>query len=383
MTEALYVPTPTTRLSTIKAWRDTWRRRWTDASQTTRTWIQVGVLLGAVLIAYNYSLSTLLQTVNEQTPLAYISLVPAIALALAVVRSRPLKPEPPIYDRQVDYTIGIPLILAAVAINELLPARLSALFWFYRVDLFSLPIFVAGAVAIIFGCRVLWRQKLAIAFLFLAWPYPYEKYLLGVLNAFTDLTLAAMDKIAVWTHLATPTLSSDNAPVRGHSPRHDFFPQHRVRVLGSQQYGRLSAGRLGLRRHRPWSHCAQGPVAHRRDTSPLDPQRRSHHLHLFRWKRVGRIHRAQRLPSIHRPRVVLRGPGRHALVDQAPRNGNSDGRDKRFDPPQGHGPRHRFLQLSRRGAEAQGDPRSAQGLPCRLGRHGGSPCHRSQQCRTH
>jgi exosortase/archaeosortase family protein len=211
MTEALYVPTPTTRLSTIKAWRDTWRRRWTDASQTTRTWIQVGVLLGAVLIAYNYSLSTLLQTVNEQTPLAYISLVPAIALALAVVRSRPLKPEPPIYDRQVDYTIGIPLILAAVAINELLPARLSALFWFYRVDLFSLPIFVAGAVAIIFGCRVLWRQKLAIAFLFLAWPYPYEKYLLGVLNAFTDLTLAAMDKIAVWTHLATPTLSSDNA----------------------------------------------------------------------------------------------------------------------------------------------------------------------------
>ena len=114
MTEAVYVPTPTTRVATLKNWQDTWRRRWTDASQTTRTRIQVGVLLGAVLIAYNYSLSTLLQTVDEQTPLAYISLVPAIALALAAVRSRPLKPEPPIYDRQVDYAIGIPLILAAV-----------------------------------------------------------------------------------------------------------------------------------------------------------------------------------------------------------------------------------------------------------------------------
>ena len=180
MTEALYVPTPTPRGSTHQEmWQDKWRRRWTDASQTTRTRIQVGVLIGAVLIAYNYSLSTLLQTVDQQTPLAYISLVPAIALALAVVRSRPLKPEPPIHDRQVDYAIGIPLILTAVAINEFLPARLSALFWFYRVDLLSLPIFVAGAVAIIFGCRVLWRQKLAIAFLFLAWPYPYEKYLLG------------------------------------------------------------------------------------------------------------------------------------------------------------------------------------------------------------
>jgi len=210
MTEALYVPTPPTRRSVIKEWRDTWRRRWTNASQTTRTQIQVGVLLGAVLIAYNYSLSTLLQTVDQQTPLAYISLVPVIALALAAVRSRPVKPEPPIYDRQVDYTVGIPLILTAVAINELLPARMSAMFWVYRVDLFSLPIFVAGAVAIIFGCRVLWRQKLAIAFLFLAWPYPYEKYLLGVLNAFTNLTLLAMEKIAGWTHIATPAVSSDN-----------------------------------------------------------------------------------------------------------------------------------------------------------------------------
>src|SRR5277367_980533 len=210
MTEALHVPTSTTRWSAIKQWQDKWRRRWTDASQTTRTWIQVGVLLGTVLIAYNYSLSTLLQTADQQTPLAYISLVPAIALALAAVRARPLKPEPPIYDRQVDYTIGIPLILAATAINELLPSRLSALFWFYRVDLFSLPIFVAGAVAILFGCRVLWRQKVAIAFLFLAWPYPYQKYLLGILNAFTSVTLLAMEKVAVWTHLATPVAPSSN-----------------------------------------------------------------------------------------------------------------------------------------------------------------------------
>jgi exosortase/archaeosortase family protein len=166
------------------------------------------VLLASVLIAYNYSLSTLLQTVDQQSPLAYISLVPAIALALAAIRSQPLKPEPPIYDRQVDYTIGIPLIVAAVAINEVLPARMSAMFWVYRVDLISLPIFIAGAVAIIFGCRVLWRQKLAIAFLFLAWPYPYEKYLLGVLNAFTDITLLAMQKIALWTHLAKPVNAS-------------------------------------------------------------------------------------------------------------------------------------------------------------------------------
>jgi exosortase/archaeosortase family protein len=170
----------------------------------------MGVLLISVAFAYNYSLSTLLQTADQQTPLAYVSLVPAIALALAAIRARPLKPEPPIYDRHVDFTIGIPLILAAVAMNELLPARMSAMFWVYRMDLLTLPIFVAGAVAIIFGSRVLWRQRLAICFLFLAWPYPYQKYLLGVLNAFTDLTLIGMQKIAVATHLAKPAGSLDN-----------------------------------------------------------------------------------------------------------------------------------------------------------------------------
>ena len=210
MTEAMYVPTPPSRWSVVKSWRSEWRRRWTDASQTTRTRIQVAALLGSVGIAYNYSLSTLLQTANQQTPLAYISLVPAIALALAAIRARPLKPEPPIYDRHVDYTIGIPLMVAAVAVNELLPARLSTMFWVYRIDLLTLPIFVAGAVVIIFGSRVLWRQRLAIAFLFLAWPYPYQKYLLGVLNAFTTLTLLGMQKIALWTHLAKPAGTLDN-----------------------------------------------------------------------------------------------------------------------------------------------------------------------------
>ncbi len=210
MTEAMSVQHRAPRRSMLRSWRDEWRSRWTDASQKTRTRVQVTVLLISVLVAYNYSLSTLLQTADQQTPLAYISLVPAIALALAAIRARPLKPEPPIYDRHVDYTIGIPLILAAVAINELLPARMSAMFWVYRVDLLTLPIFVAGAVAIIFGSRVLWRQRLAVLFLFLAWPYPYQKYLLGVLNAFTTLTLLAMQKIAVWTHLAKPASSLDN-----------------------------------------------------------------------------------------------------------------------------------------------------------------------------
>ena len=61
-------------------------------------------------------------------------------------------------------------MMAAVAVNMLLPDKLSAMFWVWRIDLLTLPVFVAGATAIIFGVRVLWRQKLAVSYLFLAWP---------------------------------------------------------------------------------------------------------------------------------------------------------------------------------------------------------------------
>ncbi len=195
--------------TTVQPWIRRWQQRWIDAPQKVRTRIQIAVLLASVLIAYSYSLRTLLQTAGQETPLAYISLVPAIALAIAAVKARPSKDEPPIHDRHVDYTVGLPLIVAALAINLVLPTQMSVMFWVYRIDLLSLPIFVAGAVAIIFGVRVLWRQKFAVLFLFLAWPWPYQRVLLSLLNAFTDATLWAIRKIVVALHLATPTSSID------------------------------------------------------------------------------------------------------------------------------------------------------------------------------
>jgi exosortase/archaeosortase family protein len=92
---------------------------------------------------------------------------------------------------------------AALLVNLLLPSKLSAMFWVWRIDLLTLPFFVAGAVCVIFGVRVLWRQKLAVGFLILAWPYPYSTVLLGVLNAFTTATLEGMAHIVKFTHVAT------------------------------------------------------------------------------------------------------------------------------------------------------------------------------------
>ena len=158
----------------------------TPRGPRVRTTVQMTVLLVVVGVAYNYSLSTLIQNAGLETPLAYVSLVPAIALALAAVRARPIRPEPAIHDRQVDYIVGLPLVGGALAANLLLPGKMSAMFWVWRIDLLTLPVFVAGAVAIIFGVRVMLRQKLAIGYLVLGWPYPYSSVLLRVLDAFTD-----------------------------------------------------------------------------------------------------------------------------------------------------------------------------------------------------
>ena len=92
-------------------------------------------------------------------------------------------------------------MVAALLVNRLLPSKLSAMFWVWRIDLLTLPFFVAGAVAVIFGVRVLWRQKVAVRFLLLAWPYPYTTVLLSVLNAFTSATLFAMAQVVNFTHL--------------------------------------------------------------------------------------------------------------------------------------------------------------------------------------
>jgi exosortase/archaeosortase family protein len=151
--------------------------------------VQVAVSLTAVVLAFHYSLRSLLQSLSVDTPLAYVGLVPVIALALAYVYSRPKRKEPAIHDRQLDYIVGLPLIAIALLINLVLPSRLSTMFWVWRVDLLSLPLFVAGVICVVFGLRALWRQRVPVAFLFLAWPVPYTAILLHAMNSFTNVTL--------------------------------------------------------------------------------------------------------------------------------------------------------------------------------------------------
>ena len=145
-------------------------------------------LVGLVLLAYNYSLLSLARGLSLQTPLAYVALVPVIALVLGYVRLRTEAPGLPIHDRQVDWIIGFALLGLTAAILFLAPTPTSSSFWLQRIDLLTLPLFVAGLIALLFGVRRLWALKAPLAFLLLAWPIPFTLFLSQTAGPFADIT---------------------------------------------------------------------------------------------------------------------------------------------------------------------------------------------------
>ncbi len=184
------------------AWHKSTLAEWTALEAKTQTRCKIAALAAVVILAYHYSLLSLLQTIGLDTPLAYVGLVPLIAIGLAWINRKPKTPEPAIHDRQLDYIIGLFLVGVAVIAAVVLPDRLGDMYWINRIDLLTLPFFVAGATVLLFGVRLAWRQKVALGYLFLGWPWIYTTVLLGTLGGFTSLTLRGLNASLKVVHIA-------------------------------------------------------------------------------------------------------------------------------------------------------------------------------------
>jgi len=215
---------------------------------------RVVLVLGCVVVAYHFSLLSLVRNVGVDTPLAYVGLVPLIALLLVVAEHESgglgghdrhvdyvvvpvllgigclflVVPFAAIalvlvhlflgrvgqarWDRVVDLALGMSLLVAALLVVALLPVRMSTLFWSWRMDLLSLPLFAAGAVTLAFGARALWRVRVPIAFLFLAWPPLYTFSPVEQLQgAVADATVAVVRWVMGIVPLARPDGPIDSA----------------------------------------------------------------------------------------------------------------------------------------------------------------------------
>ena len=188
-----------------------WQEWWISTTAANRTRFQVAFFGVTCLVAFHYSLSSLESNLSLSTPLAYISLVPVFAIGLAGARALARPEGPDINDRQLDWIVGLPLLGAAAVVLFLLPGKFSAMFWIWRLDLFAFPLYVAGATALIFGTRTLWRQKFAVSYLLMAWPLPYMLVLLKALNAFTSWTLAALRQLVSIVPVAKPVPGADQS----------------------------------------------------------------------------------------------------------------------------------------------------------------------------
>jgi hypothetical protein len=127
--------------------------------------LRAALLVVVVAVAYRYSWLTLVRSPAGSLVGGAVAAVLSAAIA---VRGRDPR-EPAIYDRYTDFIVGVPLLVGALAIVLLLPTRLSLFFWFWRLDLLSIPLFVAGAIALLFGIRAFWRWRLVTVSLFLMW----------------------------------------------------------------------------------------------------------------------------------------------------------------------------------------------------------------------
>lgn len=164
---------------------------------------RAGLLALLVTVAYWLSLGSLWRDLTGQTPLAFIGLAPILAfgLLLAGLRRREALPFP----GRADLVIGLVLILLAGLIVLLGPSFAAIYFWTARLDVASLPLFVAGALLLLFGWRVLFVARGALVLLLLAWPLPYLVLLENTSQLLTDATVLALRAVVAVIPFATPT----------------------------------------------------------------------------------------------------------------------------------------------------------------------------------
>ncbi|MBJ7608222.1 MAG: exosortase/archaeosortase family protein [Candidatus Dormibacteraeota bacterium] len=169
-------------------------------------WPAAGIVLVA-LIGYNLTLGSMADYLRLETPLAYLPLLPFFSIGIALFTAHRYRNAPaPIRDRQIDFLIGIPLIIFALVLITIVPALASTYYWSNRPDVLSLALFVTGLITIFYGTTWMWRVKASLVFLVLMWPALYLNIMPGIMQSFTDTTNSALG--AVVAHLSlgvTPT----------------------------------------------------------------------------------------------------------------------------------------------------------------------------------
>ncbi len=142
-----------------------WWRRW------KRGWL----VLAMVLVAFGFSLWSVLRSPFDGTTTGLLFLVPGLTLALVLLTCRrPQDEEWGKRDLFADGFFTLPIFLVALMIQFAMPVQLSWFFWLQRLDLLALPIFLLGCIMLFWGTPTLRSVGVAVLYTTLIWPVPFQ-----------------------------------------------------------------------------------------------------------------------------------------------------------------------------------------------------------------
>jgi len=188
------------------------------AQRHRNAWPAVGIVI-ATVVAYHFTLSSFFDFLSRDTPLAYLPLLPLFCIGIAIVTAKRYgTARTPIQDRQIDFLIGVPVILVALALITIAPAIASAYYWTDRADVVSLALFAFGATTLAYGITWAWRLRASFIFLLLMWPALYLHLLSPVMQQFADWTNSALALVV--QHLPLGVVADPSAQTVIVSPPH-------------------------------------------------------------------------------------------------------------------------------------------------------------------
>jgi exosortase/archaeosortase family protein len=171
--------------------------------------LRLVAVLGCTVLAYAFSLHSLLGGWRYDTPLADLALVPLLAALLLFASTGRYPHIAWLKLGSADVPVAALCMVAAFGVVAAGPVMWSKYFWASRLDLLTLPLFLIGALVLLFGLRSIIPFGFAVGFLLLAWPLPYLMLLEQTLGFFTGATAWAVHLLAVPTGLAAQAPGAD------------------------------------------------------------------------------------------------------------------------------------------------------------------------------
>jgi exosortase len=148
----------------------------------------VGLIAAFVAVGFFTSYRSLLPLLGSESSQAVLLVVPVAAVGLLLVALPRVQRVPE--EVLVNFLFALPMLIALFSLLVVLPAKLSFIYWAYRLDLLAVPAFVAFALILFYGLPGVWAARPALSLLLLGWPPLLDTFTRIVAPPLADLDAA-------------------------------------------------------------------------------------------------------------------------------------------------------------------------------------------------